>query len=76
MKGVYLQKNSPYYWIRYYDKFEQNDSRKRKSINSKIEVTPSDLKRFQKKEKLLGTPELRNKVKGFRDALTNRNIEL
>lgn len=76
MKGVYLQKNSPYYWIRYYDKFEQNDTRKRKSINTKIEVTPSDLKRFQKKEKLLSTTELRNKVKGFRDALTNRNIEL
>lgn len=76
MKGVYLQKNSPYYWIRYYDKFEQSDHRKRKSINTKIEVTTSDWKRFQKKEKLLGTPELRNKVKGFRDALTNRNIEL
>lgn len=76
MKGVYLQEKSPYYWIRYYDKYEQDEKRKRKSVNTKIEVTPSDWKRFENNEKLLGTPELRNKVKGFRDALTNRNIEL
>lgn len=76
MKGIYLQEKSPYYWIRYYDKYEQDEKRKRKSVNTKIEVTPSDWKRFENKEKLLGTPELRNKVKGFRDALTNRNIEL
>lgn len=76
MKGVYLQEKSPYYWIRYYDKYESDIRRKRKSVNTKIEVTPSDRKRYDNNEPILGTPELRNKVKGFRDALANRNIEL
>jgi integrase/recombinase XerD len=76
MKGVYLQKNSPYYWIRYYDKYEQNDSRKRKSINTKIQVTESDWKRYKESQQLSGTSELRNKLKSFRDGLNNRNIEI
>ena len=76
MKGVYLQKRSPYYWIRYYDKFEQEETRKRKSINTKIEVTQSDWKRFASNEKLIGTPDLRDKLKSFRNGLAQRNIEL
>lgn len=76
MKGVYVRKESPYYWIRYYDKYEQADSRKRKSINTKIEVTQSDWKRYKGSQQLAGTPELRNKLKSFRDGLNNRNIEI
>lgn len=76
MKGVYVRKESPYYWIRYYDKYEQTETRKRKSINTKIEVTDSDWKRHKESKQLLGTPELRNKLKSFRDGLNNRNIEL
>lgn len=76
MKGVYVRKESPFYWIRYYDKYEQIDSRKRKSINTKIEVTDSDWKRYKESQQLSGTPELRNKLKSFRDGLNNRNIEI
>lgn len=76
MKGVYVRKESPYYWIRYYDKYEQVDSRKRKSINTKIEVTQSDWKRYKENQQLAGTPELRNKLKSFRNGLVQRNIEL
>ncbi len=76
MKGVYLQKNSPYYWIRYYDKYEHEEKRKRKSVNTKIEVTPADWKRYTEKEKLVGTSELRDKLKSFRNGLAERNIEI
>lgn len=76
MKGVYVRKESPFYWIRYYDKYEQIDSRKRKSINTKIQVTESDWKRYKESQQLAGTPELRNKLKSFRDGLNNRNIEI
>lgn len=76
MKGVYVRKGSPYYWVRYYDKYEQNDSRKRKSINTKIPVTQADWKRYKQCQQLSGTPELRNKLKAFRDGLNNRNIEI
>ena len=76
MRGVYVRKESPFYWIRYYDKYEQNDSRKRKSINTKIEVTPGDWKSYKESRKLSGTPELRNKLKAFHDGLNNRNIAI
>lgn len=76
MKGVYLQKNSPFYWIRYYDKYEQNTSKKRKSVNTKIPATQSDLQRFTSKQPLQGTPQLRTLLREFKQALANRNIEL
>lgn len=76
MKGVYLQKNSPYYWIRYYDKYEQNPSKKRKSINTKIEVTPSDKLKSYNKQPLTGTPELRTRLKDFKNSLAIRNMEV
>lgn len=76
MKGVYIRKDSPYYWIRFYDKYEQHENRKRKSINTKIEVTGSDWNRSANKHPLNGTPALRSKLKSFRDGLNNRNIEI
>ncbi len=76
MKGVYLQKNSPYYWIRYYDKYDQDEKRKRKSVNTKIEVTAADWRRYIEKKKLVGTSELRDKLKSFRNGLAERNIEI
>lgn len=76
MKGVYLQKNSPYYWIRYYDKYEPNPSKKRKSVNTKIEVTPSDKLKSFNKQPLTGTQELRNRLKEFKTSLAVRNMEV
>ncbi|MEW6702395.1 MAG: hypothetical protein AB1298_06720 [Bacteroidota bacterium] len=76
MKGVYLIKRSPFYWLRYYDKHEQNTSRKRKSINTKIEVTEADKKRHAEGKKLIGTSKLRNLINSFRSGLAQRNIEL
>lgn len=76
MKGVYVRKESPYYWIRYYDKYEQNPSQKRKSINTKIEVIASDRIKSAKKQPLTGTQSLRIKLKSFKDGLNNRNIEI
>lgn len=46
MSGIYTQNNSPYYWIRYYDKFEEDARKKRKSLNTKIPVTEADKKRI------------------------------
>jgi len=76
MRGVYLVERSPFYWIRYYDKYEQNANRKRKSLNTKIEVTEADKRRKEKGLKLIGTGKLRDQVNSFRNGLALRNIEL
>ncbi|MBU1095795.1 MAG: tyrosine-type recombinase/integrase [Bacteroidetes bacterium] len=80
MKGVYIQNNSPYYWLRYYDKLEHNPTRKRKSVNTKIKVTPSDKQKLAgrktgEKLELQGTPELRKLLKSFKVGLAERDIQ-
>ena len=81
MKGIYIQQNSPYYWLRYYDKLEHNPSRKRKSINTKIQVTPADQRRVESAKKkgdkpdLQGTPELRKLVREFKTGLAERDLQ-
>ncbi len=74
MRGIYLQKNSPFYWIRYYDKTEVDPRKRRKSINTKIEVTPSDKRRHTEGEKLVGTHELKRLVGGFKQGLNEKYI--
>jgi hypothetical protein len=76
MRGVYLQSRSPFYWLRYYDKFESNPSHKRKSVNTKIEVTEADRRKATKGQKLIGTSKLRVLVSSFHTALAQRNIEI
>jgi len=78
MKGVYIQKNSPHYWVRYYDKFD--DKTKRKSINTKIPVTKADWVKFLKKNKLgkiklTGNGRLRRLVNEFRLGLAERDMQ-
>lgn len=72
--GIYLQKKSPYYWVRFYDILEPDPQKKRKSINTKILVTQADLVRHANKEKIQGTAEVREMAKGFRAGLNERNI--
>lgn len=74
MKGVYLRDDSPFYWFRYYDKYENLKS-KRKSITTKIEATENDWQRKKVNQPLLGTPKLRELVKAFRVGMANRDIE-
>jgi integrase len=81
LKGVYTQKNSPYYWLRYYDQLEQDPNRKRKSVNTKIPITPADKKRIidakskGDRPQLLGTPELRKLLREFKLGLAERTIQ-
>lgn len=75
LRGVFIQKNSPFYWIVYYDKLEPNPKKRCKYINTKIEVTKADRERKKEGKRLLGTPELKRLVKAFRFALAKRNIE-
>ena len=80
MKGVYIQNNSPYYWLRYYDKLEHDPTRKRKSVNTKIKITPADKQKVQaringEKVELQGTPELRKLLKSFKGGLAERDIQ-
>ena len=81
MKGIYTQKNSPNYWLRYYDILEPNPNKKRKSLNTKIQITQADLRRIDAarnnghRVELQGTPELRKLLKGFKTGLAQRNIE-
>jgi integrase len=80
MKGVYIQKLSPYYWIRYYDKYDPDPKKRSKSINTKIKITPADLTRAISankdgtKQRLQGTPELRKLLSQFRTGLAELNI--
>lgn len=82
MAGIYVQKNSPYYWIRYYDAFEPDPKKKRKSRNTKIVISTADQRRINSaksrndKEKLQGTPELRKLVREFTTGLNERDIQL
>jgi len=78
MKGIYIRKDSPYYWFRYYDTLDSR--KKRKEHNTKIPVTPSDkqkmLERVDKSPlKLSGTPELWKLVKEMKKALNVRKFE-
>lgn len=75
MRGVYIMKNSPFYWLRYYDKLESDPKKRRKSVNTKIEVTEQDRLRHKTGKKLVGTPALRRLVESFRLALAERVIE-
>ncbi|MBI1939140.1 MAG: tyrosine-type recombinase/integrase [Ignavibacteriales bacterium] len=77
-RGIYVQKNSPHYWWRYYDKFDVQ--KKRKSHNTKIEITKVDLERIKNRQdgekiKLQGTPELWRKIKMYKQSLADRNFE-
>lgn len=82
MRGVYIQKKSPFYWLRYYDKSEPVQSRRSKSICLKIEITPADRKEQarahaeKRRAKLTGTKKLQILVSQIRDEITVRNIEL
>lgn len=81
MASIYTQKNSPYYWIRYYDILEHEPSRKRKSLNSKIPITPADQRRIEEAKKkgdkpeLQGTPELKKRLREFKTGLAERNMQ-
>lgn len=80
--GVYTQKNSPYYWIRIYDKLEEDKKKRAKSINSKIFITPGDLKRIAEakangtKPVLRGNEEIRTLAESLRKELNLRFIEM
>lgn len=78
MRGVYLVKRSPFYWLRYYDKHivSEDVNKRRRSINTKIEVTEADKIRAKKKLKLVGNSQLRKLVSSFKTGLATRNIEL
>lgn len=80
LAGVYVQSKSPYYWIRYYDQLEPNPNKRRKAINTKIQISKADLGRIEvakqkgEKPELKGTPELRELNREFRRGLADRVI--
>ena len=43
MASLFIRKDSPYYWIRYYDVHEQDPKKRPKGLPTKIEVTAADL---------------------------------
>lgn len=76
MNGIYSQKNSPYYWIRYYDKYEPDPKRRRKSFNTKIKISAQDLARLNNNKKILGNAQVKSLAERFRYSLNERNIDL
>ncbi len=80
MKGIFVHKNSPYYWLRYYDPTIKEPANRRRWINTKIPVTSADRRRYERKRKgenlkYTGTRELKELLKRFRAGLAEKNIE-
>lgn len=75
IKGIYIRQGSPFYWLRYYDKLEPAQSKRRKSLNTKIEVTPGDWIRHRQGLKIQGNNQIREFVKGFRLGLNEQYIK-
>jgi integrase len=79
---VYVQDKSPYYWIRIYDKLEEDKKNRARSINSKIRITPGDLKRIAEakakgtKVVLRGNEEIKRLAEMLRKELNLRFIEM
>lgn len=75
IRGLYTQKKSPFYWLRYYDKLEPDPKKKSKSICTKIEISGADLRRIEDASMqnirpiLKGTPEVRSFNDAFRKGL-------
>lgn len=80
MRGVYIRERSPFYWLRYYDKTEPILSKRRKSICTKILITPSDLtyykncKKNNRKVKLKGSQDLIHFLDAFNRGLNEMYI--
>ncbi len=72
IRGLYTQKRSPFYWLRYYDRLEPDIKKRSKSICTKIEISPADLRRIDEARmkghavELKGTPEVRAFAEAFR----------
>jgi hypothetical protein len=64
MPSIYVQKNSPFYWIRLYDKYEPEQSKRKKRINSKIALSPTDKKKIESWIKSGAVPEDKPKIHG------------
>ncbi len=86
MASIYIQENSPFYWLRFYDKFEPVASKRRKSVNTKIEVTKADLERYRDwknsgailKDKPLirGNNQTKQLLERFNSGLAERNLQI
>jgi len=74
--SFYIVKNSPYYMIRIYDKFEKDPRKRRKSFSSKIKVTDSDRAKFLKGGmKYQGNNEIKNLINSLIAGYVDTKIE-
>lgn len=84
MPSIYVQKNSPHYWIRYYDKYEPDPEKRKKRINSRIKLTPTDQKKIadwlkagassKKKPKIYGNDETKKLLSSLSRAQVENEI--
>ncbi len=86
MASLYAQKNSPYYWLRYYDPTEADPAKRRKSINTKIKLTAADKRKIEEakkasvngkrqKIKLTGNPKVNKLKREFEAGLSELIIQ-
>lgn len=75
MKGIYVQRRSPFYWIRYYDVFEQDPKKRSKSVNTKIEISNADRKRILSGKKVAGNAEVLRLAGEFIRELAKKKLE-
>lgn len=75
MPSLYIQKNSPYYWIRVYDKNEPVRRKRRKSFNSKIPITEADKRAYAAGKGINGNNETKELLKRITAASVENNIE-
>lgn len=69
MTALLHKKNSPFYWIRLYDKTERDPKKKRKWVNTKIRLTDADLHRI----KVSAKEKVRCKLKGNKEVIDLKN---
>ncbi|MEW6041308.1 MAG: hypothetical protein AB1633_07285 [Elusimicrobiota bacterium] len=64
MPSIYVQKNSPHYWIRFYDKFDPVPGKRKKRFNSRIKLTPVDQKKITQWLQAGADPKKKPKING------------
>ena len=81
MAALYIRKDSPFYYIRYYDVHEEDPAKRPKSLPTKIEVTAADRSKrltWEKKGKIGKAPKVNgnNETKVLLQRVISASVDL
>lgn len=85
MISFYIKPDSRYYWLRIFDKYQSDPKKKRFSLKSQSEVSPTDKKKYDDWKKngsdltarprYFGTQKLAEEIEKLRKGYSERNVE-